>query len=199
MPLRLCKVCSMEPAEPRKQRCWECELSTKPVVDRVAAAEARLSLVPEECRRQRVPESDWPPGRRFCSGCQTFVRIGDCPKDGSRCKTCTGIAAHASMLQSTYGIDKDTYSRLMNLQGGRCAICRNPPRKARLSMDHDHRTNENRGLLCSRCNDELLGAAYHKIEILRNAIFYLANPPLSGRWQQPEILDGTMPSGQIPY
>jgi len=66
-------------------------------------------------------------------------------------------------------------------------------------MDHDHRTNENRGLLCSRCNDELLGAAYHKIEILRNAIFYLAHRPLSGRWQQPEILDGTMPSGQIPY
>lgn len=185
MPQRLCVDCS-EPALPRKQRCEEDDLARQPVITRQKAAEARLALVPPELRLTRVPAKDWPPNRRWCSGCQTFVRLQDCPKDGSRCKTCTGAAAHLGMVQSTYGLSRDDWNRLMNLQGGRCAICRNPPKNARLSVDHDHRDNEVRGLICSRCNDELLGACYHKPEILRNAIMYLENPPMSGRWVNPE-------------
>jgi hypothetical protein len=43
-----------------------------------------------------------------------------------------------------------------------------------------------RGLLCQRCNHELLGAAHDSIHILRNAVAYLEHTPMSGEWQLPE-------------
>lgn len=188
--MRLCSDCGDEEALPRKTRGPECWLARQPVTVRVPAAEYRLALVPPSARRTRVPEKHWPPGRRFCAGCQSFVRLIDCPKDGSRCKTCAGMASHASMLASTYGVDKDTYSKLMNLQGGRCAICRRKPAKMRLVMDHDHKTGTARGLLCTRCNHELLGAAHDDVGVLRAAVYYLEHPPLLGQWEQPEVRRG---------
>lgn len=41
---------------------------------------------------------------------------------------------------------------LLKRQGGTCAICGEPPCKKRLHIDHDHKTNKIRGLLCFRCN-----------------------------------------------
>lgn len=199
MTKRLCTGCGVEECLPRKQRCYECDLRRRPVTERVIARDYRLSLVPEEWRLARVPASDWPEGRRWCAGCQTFVLQLDVPKGGSQCRTCAGVASHLSMIKSTYGVDKDTYGRLMNLQGGRCAICRRFPKTKRLVMDHDHKTDAARGLLCTRCNHDLLGAAHDSIEILEAAVYYLRNPPLAGLWQQPEIRDGSMPHGQIPY
>jgi len=42
-------------------------------------------------------------------------------------------------------------------QGGCCKICRKPPKKNRLAVDHDHETKIVRGLLCLRCNYALGG------------------------------------------
>ncbi len=44
------------------------------------------------------------------------------------------------------------YKSLLKEQGGVCAICKRPPMKHRLAVDHNHKTNEIRGLLCARCN-----------------------------------------------
>ena len=177
-------------------RCIECRLATRNIIERMAAREERLALVPEAWRRARVPERDWPPGRRWCAGCQTFVRLVDCT--GSRCKTCASVANHASSVKSTYGIDGETYLALLDAQGGRCAICRHFPKTKRLPVDHDHKTGEPRGLLCDRCNHDLLGGAHDSIEILRNAVRYLESPPYGGRWTQPEILAGAE-YGPPPY
>ena len=40
------------------------------------------------------------------------------------------------------------YDELLELQGGRCALCGNPPKEGgrRLNIDHDHKTLELRGL-----------------------------------------------------
>jgi hypothetical protein len=43
----------------------------------------------------------------------------------------------------------DYYEQLMVIQNERCAIC---GRKWELVVDHDHRTNFIRGLLCRGCN-----------------------------------------------
>ena len=70
------------------------------------------------------------------------------------------------------------YDELLELQGGRCALCGNPPKEGgrRLNIDHDHRGMlELRGLLCWTCNKALperVDAAW-----LRRAAEYLENPP----------------------
>jgi hypothetical protein len=187
-------LCGQETRMSRSPYCEECWLSKQPTVVRIAAAEARLALMPEEWRRSRVPEKDWPPGRRFCAGCQTFVRIKDSNK--SRCKTCDSIASHKSRIKSVYGITDADYQWLLDLQLGKCAICGNYPYRTRLAIDHNHHCKECdgsgcracvRGLLCKvKCNRELLGAAKHDVKILRNAVAYMENPPFQGNWSPPQ-------------
>lgn len=48
---------------------------------------------------------------------------------------------------------------LINKYGNRCSICQKPRHefKKNLSVDHSHRTNRIRGLLCYRCNKFLVG------------------------------------------
>lgn len=55
-------------------------------------------------------------------------------------------------LKSKYGITSEEFLRLEERQGGICAICFEPPKSRRLSVDHDHITGRVRGLLCTRCN-----------------------------------------------
>lgn len=83
-----------------------------------------------------------------------------------------------------YGVTLERYDKMLEEQGGVCAICRQPPKRdvspmgdkrAKLVVDHNHETGEVRGLLCFDCNvklsaieDEqfmLLGRAYlHRTE-----------------------------------
>ena len=52
-----------------------------------------------------------------------------------------------------YGITVERYEALLAEQNGLCAICNSPAKNGRrLSVDHDHETNEVRGLLCVSCN-----------------------------------------------
>lgn len=192
MPDRTCTVGPCEElALPRRQRCYEHHLDKQPPVVRIEAAKRRLALIPKDARRPRVKQSEWPAGKRWCSGCQTFRSSDLC--SGSRCRDCAGIARHMSRLRNEFGIDDFTYQELLERQGGRCAICRQKPKTTRLAVDHDHKCCTapplcglcTRGLLCSRCNHELLGAAHDDVEIVRNALRYLETPPFSGDWSLP--------------
>ena len=51
-----------------------------------------------------------------------------------------------------YGIRPEEYWQLFKEQGGVCAICKEPPKKQRLCVDHCHTTGKIRGLLCKSCN-----------------------------------------------
>lgn len=53
------------------------------------------------------------------------------------------------------GVTDQEYARLLESQGGHCAICPSTPKTRRLHTDHDHRTGAVRGLLCHRCNRAL--------------------------------------------
>ena len=53
------------------------------------------------------------------------------------------------------GVAGDDYARLLEAQGGGCAICGATPKTRRLHVDHDHATGMVRGLLCHRCNRAL--------------------------------------------
>lgn len=56
------------------------------------------------------------------------------------------------MLARRFGLNPGEYENLLEAQGGVCAICKQPPRRNYLSVDHDHSTGRIRGLLCVRCN-----------------------------------------------
>jgi hypothetical protein len=136
--------------------------------------------------RLRVPESQWPTGERWCAGCQSFVPLFYCT--GSRCKACASRARAEARMETTYGVGPAEYDRLFEMQSGKCAICRKRQTDRRLAVDHDHKTGGVRGLLCKRCNHDLLGAAYDTVAILESAVAYLRAPPTSGHWTPPEEL-----------
>ena len=67
---------------------------------------------------------------------------------------------------------RQLYSELFEMQGGRCGICRKY--MERPILDHDHKTMEIRGLLCSNCNIGL-GQFKDSPEILASALNYAKN------------------------
>jgi hypothetical protein len=85
-------------------------------------------------------------------------------------------------LKSTYGITIEQYNELLTKQNGVCAICEQPETKTnhktgqvyRLSVDHDHKTDRIRGLLCCNCNAGLAKLKEDKI-LIGEAINYLKN------------------------
>ncbi|MBT2609870.1 endonuclease VII domain-containing protein [Streptomyces sp. ISL-87] len=125
-----------------------------------------------------------PPRRGFreCAKCgqnrsekfYTSVRgkvCSSCRKAGRR------QAARNTRIQATYGLSPEEYDRLLLAQDGRCAICRET-RKTNLAVDHCHKTEAIRGLLCARCNGQLLArGARDRPEVLRRAAEYLENYP----------------------
>ncbi len=70
-----------------------------------------------------------------------------------------------------FGINEDWYKNKLQEQNNKCYICQQLNDK-RLDMDHDHKTNKLRGLLCHSCN-LLLGCSRDNINILQKAIEYL--------------------------
>lgn len=73
--------------------------------------------------------------------------------------------------QRVYGLSAADYVRKLAAQGGRCAICRQPT-KHRLCVDHCHKTDKVRGLLCRRCN-LVIGNAQEDTRVLKDAVVYL--------------------------
>jgi len=148
--------------------------------DQIAEARGRLRTV--EARegyayRASVPGSQWPEGKRFCSGCQCMFPLWYA--DGSRCRACASEARYGAHIRETYGISYDFYLALYQFQGGRCYICRKVPKSRRLAVDHDHETGEVRGLLCSgqrSCNHDVLGNIT-SIDMARRIVLYLEDPP----------------------
>lgn len=83
-------------------------------------------------------------------------------------------------LKSNFGITLDDYMRMLEEQGGVCSICRKPPVRERLCVDHDHSCCSGvrtcgrciRGLICRRCNS-MLGFVDDNVDRLRSAIAYI--------------------------
>lgn len=88
-------------------------------------------------------------------------------------------------LRRLYGIEPEELQRLVDAQGGKCAICgRRPPladdskplprgqASTRLHLDHCHTTGDVRGLLCGKCNT-MIGLAGENPDVLLAAVEYL--------------------------
>jgi hypothetical protein len=74
-----------------------------------------------------------------------------------------GAISWAATIQRKYKLSESEYTAMLVRQHGVCAICQNPERNKRLSVDHDHRTGKVRALLCGHCN-MLLGFIERQLE-----------------------------------
>jgi len=98
------------------------------------------------------------------------VRLWRLAHPGRRTYKFTESARNAQ-LRYKYGIEPEAFDAILAKQDGVCAICKKPSEE-RLHVDHDHKTNKVRGLLCGGCN-RALGLMKDSPETLRAAAEYL--------------------------
>lgn len=84
------------------------------------------------------------------------------------------LKSWAGGITSTFRKSPILWRQLFDKQEGCCAICEKHQAnlKQTMNVDHNHKTDRIRGLLCHNCN-LLLGFAEENIKILKNAIKYL--------------------------
>ncbi len=72
-----------------------------------------------------------------------------------------------------YSVTLEWYNTQLEKQNNSCAICKRHEStfKRRLSLDHDHKTGEARGLLCFFCNKRVVGR--HTKESVLKLVDYL--------------------------
>lgn len=121
------------------------------------------------------------------------------------CEECRQEAIESRYLEKSYGITIDEYKDLQNAQNFKCAICGSEGwvmdesrHKAKLALDHDHKTGAVRGLLCHNCN-RALGLFQDSISNLENAIDYLKRATTIPKGSTPKQVEkvGTITSEDI--
>jgi hypothetical protein len=75
-------------------------------------------------------------------------------------------------LDTKFKISVEQYERMLVERGAVCEICGRLPGNRRLAVDHNHKTNKIRGLLCGPCNT-LLSHVEHESEFSKAALKYL--------------------------
>jgi hypothetical protein len=87
----------------------------------------------------------------------------------ARCKSCIRKVKNAK----NYGLSVRDYETLVSQYQNQCMICGTAPSKRSLDVDHNHKTGQIRGLLCSRCN-LCVGALEEDIELINKISDYLS-------------------------
>lgn len=122
--------------------------------------------------------TDFYPRHRGRGPSDTTVNCRSChKKDTARRKPDAHRAGH---LRRTFGLTVADYAALLEVQGGLCAICRQPETAVShknglpvpLCVDHCHETGRVRGLLCRKCNSGI-GMFGDNPVLVQSAIGYL--------------------------
>ena len=69
------------------------------------------------------------------------------------------LIARRSHLRCCHGITPEDYEQLLQANGGKCWLCgtTSPGKSKHFHIDHNHITNDIRGLLCFDCNVNIVG------------------------------------------
>lgn len=119
--------------------------------------------------------------REYARNNKELIKLRNASKSDSRkayYKSPIGIASsRRAHLKRQFGLSLEDYNKMSEEQYHKCFICSlkemNNKNKV-LCVDHNHDTQEIRGLLCGMCNTGL-GCFRDNIDLLNNAIKYLKN------------------------
>lgn len=140
-------------------------------------------LLCSKCNKVKDP-SEFSPAIRglinrksYCKKCSVVyykirdVKLRSDPKIWANEK----IRRKDSDLKIRYGISLKEYLEILKGQGDCCAICgkHKNEQKDMLSVDHNHKTEFVRGLLCSFCNSMLLRYLRDDKKLVKRVIDYL--------------------------
>jgi hypothetical protein len=109
-----------------------------------------------------------------CFGWSGYTKKNGTKSLCSYCKTCQ----NELRVQRKFGVSYKEYLQMLDKQNGCCANagCKTTspgaPGRSRFYIDHCHKTNKIRGLLCHHCN-LALGHVDDNIEKLKGLISYL--------------------------
>ena len=112
-------------------------------------------------RVQKTPDEQ---GRYRCSKCREWKLPSAFNKNknqmsglNSACKPCMRTEVQKHNLPAKYGITTAEFASKLLAQGGKCACCSvqfafEGVQNTRPCVDHNHKTNAVRDLLCGKCN-----------------------------------------------
>ena len=126
------------------------------------------------CNKEKQIE-DFVKRSNRASGRQPYCK--DCHNKKTRDKYDSKVMKDYDLMRA-YGLNLKQYEELFLQQNGCCKICKkhiselNNKHKKSLCVDHCHKTNKIRGLLCDKCNRGI-GLLNDDIDILKNAVEYL--------------------------
>lgn len=107
----------------------------------------------KDTEARRAYAREWQRKNHYRFGPKRAAALRQFRKDNPARASEYNFRAHLKRKLRAHGLPVEVYRQMLEKQGGLCAICRLPEGgSARLSIDHDHNTNEIRGLLCRACN-----------------------------------------------
>ena len=134
--------------------------------------------------RHENPTDKYPNGwfkEKKCKHCK--IKFKPIAPSHHYCSTNCAIRAGAeAYLQRNYNITLQTYEQMFKDQNGKCAICNSDgfslkeSVKMSLVIDHSHKTNKVRGLLCPNCN-RALGLLKDDKERITKLLKYIDKEP----------------------
>ena len=135
--------------------------------------ESKAKMTKIKCSRGHLlaeTRKTHPNGDTYCSACKKIRYDAFRKSNKEKIKKYNRRAK----LKANYGLSEANFDELFEKQGGKCAICLKEPEDKALHVDHDHRTDAIRGLLCGNCNTGL-GLLQDAPEIVNRALEYLKN------------------------
>jgi len=159
---KLCARCGIRPKRGASNSfCEICEQTCKECGAPLLTAPRRSKHLCPTCRAKLEPAN------------YTCTKCGK-PRDGSHksyCRTCDRVRDRERMsdpakrrlknrkrtLRKFYDMTIEEYEHMLERQGGVCAVCKRTNEEAggkgqHLHVDHCHKTNRVRALLCHQCN-----------------------------------------------
>jgi hypothetical protein len=141
-------------------------------------------------RIKNTPKPDVSGKEQICIKCRESKPFSEFSKyRGSptgfitECKECRNKKNHQQHFKHIWGLSPEEHEAMKLKQGGRCAICKEVKD---LYIDHHHKTDITRGLICRPCNFAL-GHIKDSIEIAKRIVEYLeehksaADPSATGK------------------